>query len=128
MRPAGYGALAKAVLFLVTAVATGWQVSRFMMWGVWGKPADPLEFVAIAGSWVLVYGAAAAYDGAIRKTTIGAGLGCVLLWVFYARAIWTTARATSSGTAVVDPLAFVPPALLIASTLVVVQSLFRGNS
>jgi hypothetical protein len=129
MRPAGYGNLARAVLYSVTAAATGWQVFRIMMWGVWGKPFDLLELVAIPGAFVLLYGAAAAFDGAPRSEAIAAALGCGLLWVFYAPALWNTFAELFDLGSDFDLVPVIPPILLVVSTIVVIRRVlgWRGE-
>src|SRR4051812_12485552 len=109
MRPAGYHNLARAALYTSTAAATGWQVFRIMMLGVWGKPSNPWEFVALFGCLVLLYAAASAYDGAPRSEKLAAVLGCGLLWAFYGPAIDITLSELFSSNVEFETIELMPP-------------------
>jgi hypothetical protein len=105
-----------ACLFLLTAIATGWQVYWLMMWGFWGKPSDPLECVSLFGSLFLLIGAVFAFLGRPSAGLV-AGAGCLLLWTFYAPATWQTVVDARSGQGRFNPIVFVPPVLLLGSSL-----------
>ena len=121
MPPAGVGNnRGRAGLYAVTAVVVGWQTFRLMMWGVWGKPSNVWEFVALFGAFVLLYGAAAAYDKALRGEKIAASFGCVLVWCFYGPAIWNT---LADEHARLDLVVLAGPVLLLVSSIVVIHVL-----
>jgi hypothetical protein len=43
------------VLYLVTALSTGWVCVSAYMWAIWGAPIDPYNIVAIIGSLGLLF-------------------------------------------------------------------------
>jgi hypothetical protein len=111
-----------ASFLALTAFATAWQLWRRIMWGVWGKPADPFESVALFGSLSLL--ASSGLTLGKRKAGIAlAAFGCVLLWLFYGPAVWNTIemmrlqrdRRVGSG--------LIPPGLLIVSSFAVVATI-----
>jgi hypothetical protein len=124
MQASSRGSLGRAALFLLAGMATGWQTLQLIMWGVWGKPAVPLERVALFGALVLLCGGLVTIGNRCWGIA-AAALGCVLLWVFYGPATWNTLAELYTRPDVSDTeltIVFVPVALLAASTLVVLGS------
>jgi hypothetical protein len=105
-----------ASLFLITALATGWQVFQLLMWGVWGKPSNPMECVSLLGSLALFFGSVVTFGGRPFGGIL-AGCGCLLLWVFYGPAVWHTVSAAMQQPGTLRPVAFLPPGLLLLSSL-----------
>jgi hypothetical protein len=113
-----------ALLFIITALATGWQVWRLIMWGVWGRPSHPLETVALVGAGFLFLGGLAAF-GSGPAGAVLAIPGCLLLGAFYVPAVWQTLASVLVGETRFEPLAFLlaflPPGLLVATSIRVVR-------
>lgn len=106
------------LLFFVTALATGWQLSQQILMGVWGKPSNPIEFVGFIGSLILFASAYVALFSLRRAIWIAMG-ATVLLWIFYLPALVTT--ASTGGPVVV----FVPGLLLGCTTGLLIFEIAR---
>jgi hypothetical protein len=103
------------LLYLATAICTGWQLSQQILMGVWGKPSNPLEYLAFVGSLILLVSAYVALFSLRRARRIAIGASA-LLWIFYVPACINTIVGTSSGGFTMEILVFVPIVLLVSTT------------
>lgn len=94
---------------------------------MWGRPSHPLDFVGLLGAAVLFVGALVMYG---RRVTGGttAGVGCLLLWAFYAPAVWATVAAVTAAHGGLEPIVSLPPLLLLASSIACPAVVFRELS
>lgn len=77
-----------ASIFLLTAIATWLHISMMVTAAYLSRgKQNPLEDVAIVGYLILVIGSIRTFRGQ-RSGGIIAGLGCILLWVFYVPHMW----------------------------------------
>ena len=112
------------VTYLLTALATGYQLLWLRMWGVWGRVVSPWENVACIGVLGLII---AAFETRWRSQRFAAwfALGSLaFLWVFYAPATFHTVRATFAWDSF-ELLVFVPPFLMMLATLLAVATLIK---
>jgi hypothetical protein len=74
------------LLYFATGLATGLQLYRLMMWGVWGRPTRTIEYVGVLGSGVFILMAA---FGPTRKrpTHLAALVAAALLWMVYGQSV-----------------------------------------
>jgi hypothetical protein len=79
-------------LYFVTGVVTCFHVYSLLSFVVYGVPLNPLELVALLGSFCLLI---AAYVSLFRPRAAGrlALLACLAMWCFYAPAIAQFVRA-----------------------------------
>jgi hypothetical protein len=79
------------VLYLVTAVVTGFHIYTLLLLAFYGGSINALEFLALLGSFALLI---AAYVSLFRPFLAGriALIAALLLWSFYAPAIATLIR------------------------------------
>ena len=79
-------------LYFVTGVVTCFHVYSLLSFVVYGVPLNPLELVALMGSFCLLI---AAYVSLFRPRAAGrlALLACLAMWCFYAPAIAQFVRA-----------------------------------
>jgi hypothetical protein len=75
-----------AVLYVLTAVATGYQMFVLAMQTVNGAPRNPLHYIAFFGSFVLSVAGTFAYYRQ-RLAAIIVLFGCGACWAFYAPAL-----------------------------------------
>jgi hypothetical protein len=108
------------LLFIVTALATGWQLSQQILMGVWGKPLNPLELVGFTGSLILLASAYVALFS-MRRALWGAVVATALLWTFYLPALATTVSADGP----VPVIVFGPGFLLGCTTGLLIFELGR---
>ncbi len=120
---------ASAFLFLITALATGWQTLQLILWGFWGRPSNPFEHVALAGALVLMIGALVTFCSRPPGPVI-AMVGCAILWIYYGPALWHTFAQVFSRQLALNLLVFLPPLLLVASSTLAIMTLVtrRGLS
>lgn len=85
-------------VYLITGVATGWQVFQLMMWAIWGRPVQVLDYIGFAGAFILVL--ASCFVLWKKVSTSVAAIACVTLWIFYVPFLTGIIRAFASGTAV----------------------------
>jgi hypothetical protein len=111
----------------LTAITTGWQTYQLILWGVWGKPPNLLESVALFAAFIVFLGALMALASPKAGAVIAA-IGCFMAWLFYGPALWNTIALSGTGQYSLDPCAFFPPALLAASSVWVVVVLCRRES
>jgi hypothetical protein len=116
-----------ASLLVVTALATGCQSYQLILWGVWGKPPNPLEYVELFGAIIVLLGAVLALASSKAGAAVAA-FGCLMAWSFYGPALWNTIGLGSTGQFRVDLCAFFPPGLLAAASAWVVIVLCRRES
>jgi hypothetical protein len=110
--------------YLLTALATGYQLFWLRMWGVWGRVASPLENIACIGVLGLFI---AAFETRCLSRRFAAwfALGSVaFLWVFYAPATFQTLRSAATGGGL-SPLVLVPSGLLILATLLATATVIQ---
>ena len=114
------------LVYFITGLATGWQVFQLMMWAIWGRPVQLLDYVGLIGALILVL--ASFFVRWKKVSTVIASIACVVLWVFYVPSLSGTIGAFASGTAVfwdwkdaVQTIA--PPVLLIATTFYICNEL-----
>src|SRR5581483_4061900 len=83
--------------------------------GVWGKPSNPIEYLAFLGSLILL---ASAYIAlfSLRLAMVTAIVASALLWIFYAPASINAIAGIFSGRYSMEPLAFAPVMLLAVTT------------
>jgi hypothetical protein len=113
------------VTYLLTALATGYQLFWLRMWGVWGRVPSPLENLACIGALGLFI---AAFETRWRSQRFAAwfALGSLaLLWTFYVPATYQTLRADSGREFLL--LVLVPPALLMFATLIATATVIRSR-
>ena len=79
----------KALLYFLTAVSTALQAWFAISDGVWGPPANFLEYLALLGSAVL-FAAAEVEPRKPRLSWFIAIVGLGLLWSWYAPALMST--------------------------------------
>ena len=112
------------ITYLLTALATGYQLFWLRMWGVWGRVPSPLENVACIGVLGLLI---AAFETRWRSQRFAAcfALGSLaFLWIFYAPATFHTLRADFAGESL-DSLVLVPPGLMVLATLLATATVIR---
>ena len=77
------------VLYMATALTTGFQVYWVLMMAIWGAPTSPLEFVSICGSVVLfIAGVLAKWRP--RAAAMTALCASAAIWSFYAPSLFGT--------------------------------------
>jgi hypothetical protein len=112
------------ITYLLTALATGYQLFWLRMWGVWGRVASPWENVACVGVLGLII---AACEARWRSQRFGAwfALGSLaFLWVFYAPATFHTLRVAFAGRGF-EPLVLVPSELMILATILAARAVMQ---
>jgi hypothetical protein len=74
------------VLYLVTAVLTGFHLYSLLSFVLYGAPFNLLELVSLLGSFCLLI---AAYGSLFRPRAAGrlALIACLVMWCFYGPAI-----------------------------------------
>lgn len=77
------------LLYLLSGLATGWQVLRAVRWAVWGRPVHPLEVVSLLGSLILIV-AAVTSPFRPRRAAWLALVGALACWTFYVPALVQT--------------------------------------
>ena len=106
-----------AILYLVTAVATGAQVYWLLMWAIWGAPTSPTQYLSLCGSLVLLIAASLA-KWKPRMAAVTALCAIAAIWCFYAPAlVYSLVRLPYS--ALLLPsyfVALIPAVLLTASS------------
>jgi hypothetical protein len=119
-------------IYLVTGLATGWQVFQLIMWAVWGRPVHSIEEAAFAASLTLIFSSFFALRHP-KGSAIAALTACAALWLFYIPAMRDTLSAnpgretlremvSMNGTGIfAGPMdmirAFAPGVLLVAATI-----------
>ena len=89
------------ILYLVTAVVTGFHLWSLLSFALYGAPFNLLELVSLLGSFGLLI---AAYVS-LFKPNAGARLAliaCLVMWCFYAPAIAKLVRTKLAGPAAVS--------------------------
>jgi len=112
------------LIYIITAIGTGWQLSQQILMGVWGKPSNPIEYLAFAGSMILLVSAYVALFSLSRARSI-AIVASALLWMFYVPASINAITGIVSGGHSLVPLAFIPILLLVITTGYSVLTAFR---
>jgi hypothetical protein len=115
--------MAPFLIFLITGLATGYQLFQQIMWGVWGKPPNPFEFIGLLGSLILVI---AGY-GALFSLRIFRWLALIALiplWIYYVPALLNTITDTFSGRYVFEIIVFAPPIFLCFASIFIFLSVF----
>ena len=79
------------ILYFVTAVVTGFHLYTLLSLAVYGVPINPLELIALLGSFCLLI---AAYVSLFRPSAAAklALIAALILWSFYAPAIAKAVR------------------------------------
>lgn len=79
------------ILYLVTAVVTGFHLWSLLSFALYGAPYNLLELVSLLGSFCLLI---AAYVSLFRPHAGGrlALIACLVMWCFYAPAITKLVR------------------------------------
>ena len=75
-----------AALYLVTSVATAFHVFYQMMWTIWGAPINPLHYVSMIGSAILLVSSAIALFRSHVAAKVGT-VGIIAAWCFYGPAL-----------------------------------------
>lgn len=89
------------ILYLVTAVVTGFHLWSLLSFALYGAPFNLLELLSLLGSFSLLI---AAYISLFRPHA-GARLAlvaCLMMWCFYAPAIVKLVRTRLAGPAVIS--------------------------
>src|ERR1043165_1577803 len=115
------------VVGLLASVACGWQLWWLMMWGVWGAPSNPLHPIALLGALALLVTSIVLLSTSGRKAAVVALISTVPLWIFYAPACASGVFEVLNGSSGFALLPFVPPILLLGSTVFATLAIWRHN-
>ncbi len=106
-----------SAIYGATGIATGVQLWWLMSWAIWGVPLNPLEYVGLLGSAVLLTAAVLGLRKRRNAKFLASG-GLLLLWPFYAILIYATWLTPSvSFTFRAATIGSVPAAMLLGSTV-----------
>jgi hypothetical protein len=117
-----------SVIYGVTAIVTGVQLWWLMSWAIWGAPTNPLEYIGLIGSVVLLV---ATFLGLRRHRTVQfiALCGLLLLWPVYALlmyATWLNPNPNVSFTFKAAIVGSVPAAMLLGASICAVMQLSKS--
>ena len=89
------------ILYLVTAVVTGFHLYSLLSFALYGAPFNLLELLSLLGSFCLLI---AAYVSLFRPHAGGrlALIACLVMWCFYAPALAKLVRTKLASPAVVS--------------------------
>jgi hypothetical protein len=103
------------LLYVITGLATGAQVYWLLMWGVWGRPSHPLQYVSLIASLALILASFLSLYRS-RQAAWLALVATLAIWVFFGPAAVVTLKQLLTSARVFRPLVFLPPVLLLATT------------
>lgn len=78
------------IIYLIAGFATGWQLLRLLLWGLWGRPVHGIELLAFLAALVLVITALVTFWKR-EATSLVALIACLSIWVFYVPSLYETA-------------------------------------
>jgi hypothetical protein len=103
-------------LLVLSGAATAYQGWQLLMWAIWGRPTHWLQYVALIGSLMQVL-AGFVLLWRERSWPFG-GIALFLTWLFWAPAVFNTARADWSHTRF-KPLGTLPTVFLVAASVAI---------
>jgi hypothetical protein len=88
-----------------------------MSWALWGAPLNPLEYIGLLGSLVLLIAAVLGFrrDSKIQSIAV---CGLLLLWPFYAFLLYATwLKPSNSFTFKAAAVGSIPAAMLVGASI-----------
>lgn len=116
-----------SVTYGLTAIATGVQLWWLTSWAIWGAPINPLEYIGLLGSVVLLV---ATLLGLRRHRNVRfvALCGLLLLWPFYALLMYATwLNPIGSFTFKAAIVGSLPAAMLLGASICAVMQLSKSS-
>ena len=116
-----------STIYGATAIATGVQLWWLISWAIWGAPINPLEYVGLLGSIVLLV---ATVLGLRRYSNVQLIVLCglIMLWPIYALLMYTTWLNPSPNASFTFKAAIVgsvPAAMLLVASVCAVMQLAK---
>jgi hypothetical protein len=114
-------------IYGATAIATGIQLWWLMSWAIWGAPINPLEYVGLLGSIVLLVATVLGLKK-YHNVQFIALFGLIMLWPIYGLLMYTTwlkSGPNSSFTFKAAIVGSVPVAMLLVASVSTVMQLIK---